>query len=220
MSRVVIYGNGRMASLAHFYLTHDSPHEVVAFSVDRAFIDALTMHQLPLVPLDELAARYPASDAHAFVAMGYRNLNRDRAERCDELSRMGYRLISYVSSKATTWSDLDIGGNCFVMEGNIIQPFVSIGNNVVLGPANSIGHHAVIGDDCFIASRADLSGHVTIGARSFVGANSTLRNGVVVASDNVIGAGAVIMADTADRAVYAAPRARLMPLPSNKLPRI
>ena len=40
------------------------------------------------------------------------------------------------------------------------------------------------------------------------------------ASDNVIGAGAVIMADTADRGVYAAPRAGLMPLPSNRLPRI
>lgn len=220
MSRVVIYGNGRMAGLAHFYLTHDSPHEVVAFVVDRSFLRDTTMHRLPVITMDELARRYPTTDVHAFVAMGYRNLNRDRAERFQELDDMGYSFVSYVSSKATTWLDLEIGRNCFIMEGNIIQPFAALGDDVVLGPGNTVGHHSVIGDDCFLASRADISGHVTIGARTFVGANCTIRNGVSVASDNVIGAGAVIMGDTVEHGVYAAPRAKLVPLPSDKLPRI
>ena len=34
MSRVVVFGVGRIAELAHFYLVHDSPHEVVGFAVD------------------------------------------------------------------------------------------------------------------------------------------------------------------------------------------
>ena len=39
MAKVVVFGVGQWAELAHFYLTHDSPHEVVAFTVDREYLD-------------------------------------------------------------------------------------------------------------------------------------------------------------------------------------
>ena len=35
MSRVVLFGTGDFARIAHVYLREDSPHEVVAFSVDE-----------------------------------------------------------------------------------------------------------------------------------------------------------------------------------------
>ena len=37
MAKLVIFGAGDIARLAHHYFTHDSPHEVAAFVVDRAF---------------------------------------------------------------------------------------------------------------------------------------------------------------------------------------
>ena len=40
MSKVVVFGVGQWAELAHFYLTHDSPHEVVAFALDRDYIES------------------------------------------------------------------------------------------------------------------------------------------------------------------------------------
>lgn len=220
MSEVFIYGNGQMARLAHFYLTHDSEHDVVAYTVERRFIETDDVDGVPLIALDEIADRFTAERYRAFVAMGYGNVNRDRAERFEELRSMGYRMISYVSSASTVWPDLQLGENCFVMEGNVIQPMVRIGDDVTMGPGNSVGHHGVLEDHCFLASRADLSGHVTIGRHTFVGANCTVRNAVTVAADNVLGAGAVIMSDTNDGEVHAAPRARLLPLPSDKLPRI
>ena len=36
MKPLVIFGTGDIARLAHFYFTHDSPHDVVAFTVDAA----------------------------------------------------------------------------------------------------------------------------------------------------------------------------------------
>jgi hypothetical protein len=36
MSRVIVFGLRDFASLAHFYLTHDPEHEVVAFTVTEA----------------------------------------------------------------------------------------------------------------------------------------------------------------------------------------
>ena len=216
----MIYGNGEMACLARFYLSHDSEHEVVAFTVERSYLDSDTFDGLPLVALDEAVERYPAAGYRAFVAMGYGRVNRDRAERFTELRELGYDLDSYVSWRSFVWPDLQIGQNCFVMEGITIQPSVVIGDDVTLGPGNTIGHHCVLGDHSFLASHVDLSGHVDIGRRTFVGANATVRNRVSLASDNVIGAGAVIMADTDERGVYAAPRAKLLTLPSDKLPRI
>jgi UDP-3-O-[3-hydroxymyristoyl] glucosamine N-acyltransferase len=99
-----------------------------------------------------------------------------------------------------------IGDNCFVFEANVIQPFVTIGNDVVLWSGNHIGHDVTIEDHVFIASHVVVSGNATIGARSFVGVNATFRDGVTVAPDCVIGAGASIMKDTVRGGVYAGPR--------------
>ena len=39
MARIVIFGTGLAAEVAHFYFTHDTPHEVVAFTVNEAYLD-------------------------------------------------------------------------------------------------------------------------------------------------------------------------------------
>ena len=39
MARVVVFGTSQWADLAHFYLTHDSSHEVAGFTVDHEYID-------------------------------------------------------------------------------------------------------------------------------------------------------------------------------------
>ena len=38
MSQVVLFGAGKIADVVYFQLTHDSPHEVVAFTVDGVHI--------------------------------------------------------------------------------------------------------------------------------------------------------------------------------------
>ena len=73
------------------------------------------------------------------------------------------------------------GDNCFILEDNTIQPFVTIGNNVTLWSGNHIGHDSVIEDHCFITSHVVVSGHVRVGARSFLGVNATLRNAITIA---------------------------------------
>lgn len=220
VSMVVIYGNGQMAALAHFYLTHDSAFDVVAFTVDRGNAAEATLEGLPVLPLDEAMKWHPPHACRMFVAMGFGRVNRDRQERYAQMKEMGYSFVSYVSSKAILSPNVEIGENCFIMEGSILQPFVRIGNNVTIGPGNCIGHHGVIQDHCFLASCADLSGNVTIESYCFIGANATIRNAVTIGRQGVIGAGAVIMKDTGEREVHVSPRAELLSLPSDKLPRI
>jgi sugar O-acyltransferase (sialic acid O-acetyltransferase NeuD family) len=173
-----------------------------------------------VVPLEEVSARFPADRHSAFVALSYTRLNGLRAEKCAALRGFGYTLVSYVSSRATTFADFQAGDNCFILEDNTVQPRVRIGNNVTIWSGNHIGHHAMIEDDVFVASHVVISGGVTIGAGSFLGVNSTVRDHVRIGRRCVIGAGAVILGDAPDQSVFAATATERSPVPSSRLRRI
>src|SRR5437870_3565605 len=103
MSKVVVFGAGQIAELAHFYFTHDSPDEVVAFTVDAAYVKESSFLGLPVVAFEDLGREFPADGHEVFVAVSYTGLNRLRAERFRQARARGYRLAHYVSSRATVW---------------------------------------------------------------------------------------------------------------------
>lgn len=217
MYKVVIFGTGLFAQVAHFYLKNDSHYEVIAFTADKNFVKNDKFDGLPVVPFEQVKKNYPPSENSMFVAIGYRKVNKVRAQKYQEVKAKGYELITYVSSKIARWGDTKIGDNCFIFENQTIQPFVKIGNDVIIWSGNHIGHHATIGDHCFITSHVAISGSVKIGPRCFIGVNSTIRDGITIARENVIGAGALIMKDTKEREVYMGQTAKLHPKNSSQL---
>jgi sugar O-acyltransferase (sialic acid O-acetyltransferase NeuD family) len=217
MSEIVIFGAGDIAELARFYFLHDSDHQVAAFTVDGAYLTQDNFDGLPLIAFEELTERFPSYRYDGFVALSYAKINQVRTAKCAAMRAAGYRLRSYVSSRATTFSDLNAGDNCFILEDNTIQPRVRIGNNVTLWSGNHIGHHSVIEDNVFVSSHVVVSGGVTIGEASFLGVNSTIRDHVRVGRNCVVGAGALIVADTEDESVYQAVSAEKSRVPSSRL---
>jgi sugar O-acyltransferase (sialic acid O-acetyltransferase NeuD family) len=217
VARLVIFGAGDIARLAHHYFMRDSPHEVAAFVVDREYRSGDTFLGLPLADSGEVTSRFPPSDYDMFVALSYARTNALRAEKYARAKDWGYRLVSYVSSRCTYLSDEPPGDNCFILEDNTIQPFVRIGHDVTLWSGNHIGHDSTIEDHCFIASHVVISGHVRVGSRSFIGVNATVRNAITIAPESVIGAGAVIMKDTRPKGVYLPQRARLFSKSSDEI---
>jgi sugar O-acyltransferase (sialic acid O-acetyltransferase NeuD family) len=207
--KVVIFGTGDIGELAHFYLMHDSEHEVVAFCSDAEFVKEPSYRGLPLVAFEEVVDRYPPSDFAMFVALSYSKLNEVRAKKYHEAKAKGYTLISYVCSRSVMWGDTEIGDNCFIFENQTIQPFVKIGNNVTMWSGNHIGHGSTIGDHAFLTSHVVVSGHVDIGAYSFLGVNATLRDGITLAERTVVGAGATIVKNTVEGGVYMGVAAQL-----------
>ncbi|MCW6038512.1 acetyltransferase [Spirulina subsalsa FACHB-351] len=214
---LIIFGTGNIAQVAHFYLTHDSNYEVVAFTVDEAYLSFKEFCNLPVIPFEKVEELYPPKDIQMLVALSYTQGNKIRTEKCKASKEKGYHLISYVSSKATTWSDLSIGENCFILEDNTIQPFVEIGNNVTLWSGNHIGHHSKIGDNCFISSHVVISGGVEVGNNCFIGVNATLRDHIKIGKDSVIGAGALILADVEPEGVYMGKATERSKVPSRRL---
>ena len=207
--KVVIFGTGDVGELAWFYFTHDSPFEVVAFCADEKFIATPTFHKLPVIPFERIQNLYPPGEYSMFVALSYKDVNKNRAQKYFEAKEKGYELVTYICSRSVVWPGLEIGDNCFIFENQTIQPFAKIGDNVTMWSGNHIGHSSVIGDHCFITSHVVVSGHVIVEPYCFLGVNCTLRDGITIARESVIGAGATIVKNTIEKGVYIGKAAEL-----------
>lgn len=217
MAKIVIFGATEMAKLNHFYLTHDSPHEVVAFTVDRDYIEEETLFGLPVVPFEEVTSLYPPREYKMRVAVLYGKVNKNRAQKYYEAKEKGYELINYISSRAVTWPDLVIGDNCWLADNAVCQPFIEIGSDVTIMNGSTIGHDAVIGDHCFFSAQVAILGAARVGAYSFIGANATIRNNVTVGAECVIGAGGLIVQDVPEERIYLGRPAAPPPMPVAEL---
>jgi sugar O-acyltransferase (sialic acid O-acetyltransferase NeuD family) len=140
-----------------------------------------------------------------------------RAGKCLEAKAKGYRIVSYISSRATIFDDLSANENCFILEDNTIQPFVRIGDNVTLWSGNHIGHHSVIGNNVFITSHVVISGRVVVGENCFIGVNATVRDHVKLANHSLLAAGSLINKDTEAYGVYTGTPAQKSAVPSNRI---
>ena len=216
-NKLVIFGTTDFAQVACVYFSKDSDYEVVAFSVHSHYLDRPELLGIPVVPFEDLTTSHPPGDFSMFVAMGFKDVNRARAGIYQECKAKGYKLATYVNSKAIQWGDNPIGDNTFILEANVIQPFVKIGSNCMIWSGNHIGHHSVIGDHVFIASHVVISGNVHIGDYCFLGVNATFRDSISVAPGSVIGAGATILKDIREPAVYAAVHTEASTIPFDKL---
>lgn len=220
MKKVVIFGTSVFAEMAHFYITHDTSHQIVAFTVHEKFVDKEKFLGLPVVPFETIEKKYPPNKFVMFIAVGYQKMNKPRAKIFHEAKNKGYDLLTYVNSKVTKWEKLDIGENCFIFENNVIQPFVKIGNNVIMWSGNHIGHGTQIGDHCYISSHVVISGFVKIKPYCFFGVNSTIRDSITIEKECVIGAGSVILESTKEREVYTPGSTKPIAITSDKLKRI
>ena len=196
MKKVIIFGIQDFAELAHYYLTNDSPYTVCAFSVNEAYMPSTPYFKgLPIVPFENIEHIYPPSDYVFFAPMSPVKMNQLRENVYNNIKAKGYKLISYISSRATLFEN-PIGDNCFIHENNTIQPYTTIGNNVILWSGNHIGHHCIIEDHIMFTSHVVLSGHCAVKSYCTLGVNSTIRDGIVLEEGCFVAMGACITKST------------------------
>jgi sugar O-acyltransferase (sialic acid O-acetyltransferase NeuD family) len=200
--KLVIVGAGEFAEIAYEYFTYDSDYEVVAFSVEKKYLDKATFFGLPVVPFESLETEFSPGQYEIFVAITFTSLNRIRTRLYQASKNKGYKIASYVSSQAFVWRNAKIGENCFIFENNVIQYHVSIGNNVILWSGNHIGHRTKIADNNFISSHVVISGYCDIGESCFFGVNSTLADNITIGRDCLIAAGALMIKNSLPEKIY------------------
>jgi sugar O-acyltransferase (sialic acid O-acetyltransferase NeuD family) len=215
--QIIIFGTGEMGELADFYFTNDSAYEVAGFAVDAAFMKQDEFRGRPVAAFEDVDKRFPPDRCGMFVAVGYSKINTVRAGKLAAARTKGYRIATYLSSRATIFPGFEPKENCFILEDNTIQPFAVVGANVTLWSGNHIGHHSVIEDDVFLASHVAVSGGVRIGQGSFVGVNVTIRDRVTIGRQCVLGAGALVLEDQPDFSVVAPRGSERSAAPSHRL---
>lgn len=212
--KIIVFGTGEMAQLAHFYFSTDSPYEVVAFTVDKDYCLDTQFEQKPLLPFEGIELVYAPNEYKLFIALSYAQMNSLRERKYKEAKAKGYVLVSYISSRCTYLSQFPAGDNCFILENNTIQPFVQIGHNVTLWSGNHIGHHSIVADHNFISSQVVISGHCHIDTHCFIGVNACIAHQVHVAKETLIGAGCVITKNTSFQSVHVPARSVQLNKPS------
>jgi len=204
MEKIILFGAGNVAEVAYHYLTEDSSYEVVAFTIDKAYIKEDEFIGIPLVPFEDIEQNYPPSMFKMMVVIGFDNLNKTRAERYNQAKEKGYELVSYISSKAYVASNVKIGENCFIAEFNSIQACSEIGDNVVLMSSNVINHHCKIKDHNWISAGVIIAGCTTIESYCFIGVNASIGNGISIGRETYISAGANITKSREQESVFIA----------------
>lgn len=196
--KLVIIGDSAFAEIAYEYFQHDSPYEVVAFSVEQQYLRRDSLFGLPIVAFEALEKHYPAAEHGFFAANVYTQGNQLRTRLYQAAKARGYQPASYISPHAFVWRNARLGEHCFVFENNVIQPFVTIGDNVILWSGNHIGHHSSIGNHCFVSSHVVVSGFCRVGEACFLGVNSTVSNNINIGSNCIVGAAALVLSDVED----------------------
>lgn len=217
MKKIIIFGNGQVAELAYFYFTKDSNFEVSAFTADEQYITSSLFQGLPCVPFQTVEKHFSPHEYGFFVALSYTHLNALRTQKYLEAKKKGYEIVSYLSSKAVIWPNLEMKENCFILENNTIQPFVSIGNNVTIWSGTHVGHHSIIDDHCFLASHIVISGNVHIGNSCFIGVNATLRDNIEIGEKSIVGAGTLLLTSVESEGLYIGKSTERASIPSSKL---
>ena len=217
MKKVIIFGISDFAELVFYYLNNDPSYDVVCFTLDKDYIIEDTFQDLPIVDFQTIQNDYDPNEYKMFIALGYTKVNKIREMKYNAAKEKGYKLLTYISDKATTYDNVLVGDNCFIFEDNTLQPFSQIGNNTVLWSGNHLGHHSIIGNNCFITSHVVIAGRVCIGDNTFIGINSTIRDNIKIGRENVIGAGSLILNDTTEHAVYSPKETEKSRVPSNRL---
>jgi sugar O-acyltransferase (sialic acid O-acetyltransferase NeuD family) len=200
--KLIIVGTNALAEIAYEYFTYDSNYGVVGFSVEKKFMKTEKFLTLPLIPFEDIEKFYDSKEHFVFVSLGYSHMNNDRTRLYLEAKNKGYKIASYISSKAFVWRNVKVGEHCFIFEDNTIQPFVEIGDNVIMWSGNHIGHHTKIDNNCFLSSHVVISGFCKVGKNCFFGVNSTIANGLSIEDFCIIGAGSNVIKDTIPNKVY------------------
>jgi len=219
LADIVVFGAGQIADVAKVYIDAHSSDRIVGFTVDGAFRKSETFRGLPLVSWERLEDIFPPGSVKLLGPLSYRRLNDFRRERHLEGKARGYEFATFIHPQSHVYTR-DIGENCFILEANVIQPFVRIGVGVMLWSGNHIGHHAQIGDYCFLASHVAVGSGVTLGERCFIAGSVGIETSLALGDACFVGSGALVKRNLPAQSVVPGPNDAVAPYPSSRLKRL
>lgn len=109
-----------------------------------------------------------------------------------EMQARGFRFKSVQHPSAIVSKAVNIGEGCQIMAGAVIQPGVTLQENVVINTRASIDHDCIIDSHAFIAPGVVLCGEVEVALSAFIGAGAVILPKIRIGKNSIVGAGAVV----------------------------
>lgn len=114
--------------------------------------------------------------------------------------------INLIPTNCAISQTVSVGHGCLFNYGDVLAPYVKIGNFVTINRNCSIGHHTTIGNFVTINPGVNIAGNCIIGDNVTIGIGSNIIDGITVGSNSIIGAGSLVTKDIPDNViVYGVP---------------
>ncbi len=198
---LIIYGDSSYAEMIAHYFQTDSDYQVVAFCVDEEYKARDESGGLPVVALENIEDHFSTEEHHIFAAIGYKSV-RTHKVLFEKIARLSFPVASYISSKAIVDSSSNIGINCLVLPGVILEPNTVIEENCFINSGAIVCHHTCIKAHSILAAGSLIGGHTTIGESSLIGFNATVAELLQVGSETLLGAGSLLLQNTENHTMY------------------
>lgn len=180
MRNLVILGDSPFAERLYYYISFEGLDKVIAFTQESAFITRHEIQGLPVLPFEGLPS-YIEGEFEIILGIGYTQMNSLRKKLYDQCMKMGYRVGSYISTKAISYTT-DIGAGSFLAPGCVLGVGCKLGKGNYLESAVVFSHDNVIGDFNFISTNVVLGGFAKVGNFCFL-----IKDWVEIADGNLIG---------------------------------
>lgn len=199
--KCVIFGTTDFGKMLRFYFEKYADVQIVAYTVDKAYLGGDVYDGLPAVAYEEVEKVYPPEEYTMVIALGYKKMNQIRQQKFEDAKRKGYTIENFIHPSAVN-DAVEIG------EGNIILEHVTLAYGTKLGNSNiiwngcQISHESQVGDYNFFSVDSVIAGKTTVKNNCFLGINCTVLGNRTLADATLVGAGAFVKENTEPYSVY------------------
>lgn len=195
MKDIVIFGANDFGRLLKYYIDNDDPRSVVAFTMDKEFIEEDSFCGIPVVDFENVEKKYPQEKYELMIGIGNSKMNQIRETVFKRIKDKGYTVASFIHPN-TSMHCTDIGEGNIILEKCMIYPFSKIGNGNLLWDHVLISHDCEVGDFNTFSSYADLCGYVKIKNNGYFGKHCIINDFVKIDNYTLVGAAAYAKKNT------------------------
>ena len=194
--KTVLYGNRSLCKMLYLDSLHNDQIEVVAFVVDKAYLDPSGVFcGHPQVAFETVESSYPPQEYSMIVLEGTLK-DIGAPSLYDRAKAKGYTLLNYFSPKAVLAETFVCGDNNVIFELAYVGHNGKMGSNNVIRQQVYLGHDFVLGNNVIINSVVQVGGFCTLENDVFVGIGATVINDLHLSEGSVVGAGSVLIRST------------------------
>ena len=173
--KCVIFGTTDFGKMLRYYFEKYADVQIVAYTVDKAYLKSDTYDGLPAVAYEEVEKAYPPTEYTMVIALGYKKMNQIRQQKFEDAKRKEHVTLAYGTK---------------------------IGNSNIIWNGSQISHESQVGDYNFFSVDSVIAGKTVVKNNCFLGINSTVLGNRTLEYATLVGAGAFVKENTEPYSVY------------------